>query len=630
MCGICGQVTLSGTDVARASLARMCGALVHRGPDDEGIYVNGRAGLGQRRLSIIDLSSRGVAPIANETGTVWVTLNGEIYNFRELRADLEARGHQFQTGTDTEVIVHLYEEYDTDCLGRLHGMFAFAIWDERQGRLFAARDRLGKKPFFYTAASSGLLFASSIGALLTHPDVPKEPNFRAVDDFLTYQYVPSPETAFAGIHKLPPGHYLTYDRAGVSSVRRYWRPPLGGDRSKTAADSAALEAELLERLSNAVRARLVADVPLGAFLSGGVDSSAVVALMARASGAAVKTFSIGYDEADFDELSYARELAARYDTDHHEFVVRPEAAAVLPELVRHYGEPFADPSALPTYYLSKLTRAHVTVALSGDGGDENFAGYENYRIVSDWMRSDIIPAGARRMLRSTVNGVGERLPYHRALARAGRATAMLASSLEERFRLQTSILKPEEKAALYTGHMRALVERTEAPRCGPASLSFEGDVDPVDWMAWHDLQFYLPDCLMVKVDVASMAHGLEVRCPLLDHELVEFAAAIPAALKRDAAGGKAIFRRALRGLVPAATLERPKKGFGVPLKRWFAGELLDLTRSTLLDERAARRGLFDQAALRRFLDDHLANRRDWSHRLWALLWLELWFREFFD
>jgi asparagine synthase (glutamine-hydrolysing) len=631
MCGICGKVSFAGDDVGRPTLERMCAALVHRGPDDEGVYIAGRVGLAQRRLSIIDLSHDGVAPLSNEDGTIWVTFNGEIYNFPQLRAELSARGHIFRTRTDTETIVHLYEEHGVECLSRLKGMFALAIWDQKRQRLFAARDRLGKKPFFYVRTSAGLTFASSIKALLADSAVAAVPNYRALDDFLTYQYVPSPETAFTGIYKLPPGHYLTFERDTGLEVRRYWRPPLVTGPMKTRPDPLTIEAELLERLEAAVRARLIADVPLGAFLSGGVDSGAVVALMARASNRPVKTFSIGFEEQDFDELPAARLLADRYATEHHEFIVRPDATEVLPHLVRHYGEPFADPSAVPTYYLSKLTRGYVTVALSGDGGDENFAGYDNYQIVSAWGHANIVPGFARRAVRAGVAEVVERLPYHPLSARVDRASAMLASELSERFRLQSSVLKPEEKRALYSDRFRELLVGSGGEsRCGPGALVADPNVEPLDWMTWHDLQFYLPDCLMVKVDVASMANSLEVRCPLLDHEFVEFTATIPAALKRNETGGKVIFKRALAQLLPAETLDRAKKGFGVPLRRWFRAELLDMTRGTLLDDRAQRRGLFHPSLVRQLVADHAAGRRDWSHRLWALVWLELWFREFVD
>jgi asparagine synthase (glutamine-hydrolysing) len=629
MCGICGQVNFTPTEVERADLARMCEALVRRGPDGQGVHVAGQAGLAQRRLSVIDLRTAGVAPLSNEDGTVWVTFNGEIYNFRELRADLDARGHRFRTDTDTEVIVHLYEEHGIGCVSRLHGMFAFAIWDGPRRRLLAARDRLGKKPFYYAQTSQTLVFASSIASLRLNPAVSLEPDYRALDDFLTYQYIPSPQTAFRKIRKLQPAHYLIWEHGRGVSVERYWSPPLPRDEDR-GGDSRDLESEIVQRLARAVERRLVSDVPLGAFLSGGVDSSAVVGLMARASRGPVRTFSIKFDEPDFDESPYARAVAERFKTDHHEFTVRPDAVAVLPQLVREYGEPFGDSSALPTFYLSQLTRQHVTVALSGDGGDETFAGYDNYGAVSAWNRADRLPRAVRRGLDSTIGTLVRQAPATRAARRLARGSTMLAAPVPERFRLQSSIMKPEEKQAAYTARFRQLIDAAPAAAEGPATPAIPEGVDPVDWMMWHDLQYYLPDCLMVKVDVASMAHGLEVRSPFLDHEFVEFAATIPANLKRDAEGGKRILKRALNGLLPADVLYRPKKGFGVPLRRWFGTDLLAMLRASLLDERAARRGLFDQSYISRMIDDLTAGRHDWSARLWALLWLEVWFREFID
>ena len=628
MCGICGKLSFTGEDVEKTTIERMCATIVHRGPDAQGIRIMGAAALGQRRLSIIDLSPSGTAPLSNEDGSIWATLNGEIYNFKELRAGLQGRGHQFRTGTDTEVLVHLYEEHGDECVRHLDGMFAFAVWDTQRQRLLAARDRLGKKPLFYTKTPRALLFASSIAALLTDQSVTREPNYRALDDYLTRQYVPSPETAFAGIFKLGPARYLTCDREGTLAVHRYWQPPLAQRDHRHEADTRELEAEIVDRLRQAVQRRMVADVPLGAFLSGGVDSSAVVALMAGLSERPVKTFSIGFEETEFNELPYARQLAARYGTDHHEFVVRADAASVLPELVRHYGEPFADSSALPTYYLSKLTREHVTVALSGDGGDENFGGYDNYGIVSSWAAADAVPAAARRAVQTGLGELIEHLPRHDLTRRVGRAAEMWAGGTAERFRLQTSILKPAEKRAAYTDQFRALIGVNEAGD-DPASV-MPATADPLAWMMWHDLQFYLPDCLMVKVDVASMASSLEVRAPLLDHHFVEFAAAIPSALKRQGTEGKIILKRALRSLVPGETLDRPKKGFGVPLRRWFTADLLELVRGTLLDDRARRRGLFDHAFVTGLIGDHVAGRRDASARIWAFLCLELWFREFID
>jgi asparagine synthase (glutamine-hydrolysing) len=626
MCGICGKVDFTGAPVERELVDRMCATLVHRGPDAQGIHVAPGVGLGQRRLAVIDLDARSVAPLANEDGAVWVTFNGEIYNFRELRARLESRGHVFRTGTDTEVLVHLYEEHGVDCLQHLRGMFAFALWDGPRQRLLLARDRLGKKPLYYARTPRALVFASEVRAVLADLSIAPRPDMAAIDAYLSYQYVPSPLTAFAGISKLPPAHYALCEAGGALSVTRYWQPPSG---PKSTQPAAALREELMWRLREAVRMRLVADVPIGAFLSGGVDSATIVALMTEESGRRVRTFSIGFEDAAFNELAYARMVAARYDTEHHEFMVRADAADVLPQLVHFYGEPFADSSALPTYYVSKMARNHVTVALSGDGGDETFAGYENYRAVAKWDRYDAVPYPIRKAVADGATAVLDRLPYTTGTSRAVRGARMLAGPVPERFRLQTAIFKPEEKQAAYTREFRGLLGARPAPR-PLVDLGWDDEMDAVDWMMRHDQHFYLPDCLMVKTDIASMAHGLEVRCPLLDHTLVEFAATIPSELKQTAREGKRIFKDTVRGLLPSAVLSKHKTGFGVPLARWLREDLSDLVRGTLLDDRARRRGLLVPSFIERIVDEHGSGVRDWSARLWALLFLELWFREFID
>jgi asparagine synthase (glutamine-hydrolysing) len=627
MCGICGKFRFDGAEVDRDLIVRMCRTIVHRGPDAEGVYTAPYVGLGQRRLSIIDLRDQAVAPLSNEDGSVWVTYNGEIYNFRELRAGLETRGHRFRTAGDTEVIAHLYEEYGVECLSHLRGMFAFALWDARARRLFAARDRFGKKPLYYARLPGALVFGSEIKAITADPAVSVAPNYRALDAYLTYQYVPSPLTGFESIAKLPAGHYLTCGADGQVRVERYWRPAAPERFDGTPEDA---EAELRHRLREAVRMRLVSDVPLGAFLSGGVDSSTVVALMAEVSDRPVKTFSIGFEPRTHDELSYARQVAERYGTDHHEFVVEPRAAEVVPLLVHHYNEPFADSSALPTYYLARLTRQHVTVALSGDGGDESFAGYDNYRHVQAWARADALPRAVRGAVAAPLASALDRLPYHDGVARASRALRMLAASPPGRHRLRMTILKDAEKRMVYTPEFRGLLAGDPPPGVALEAEPWSDGMDAVDWMMSHDRRMYLPDCLMTKVDVASMAVSLEVRCPLLDHPLVEFAARIPSAWKQARSGGKAIFKRAVAGLLPAAVLARPKMGFGVPIAQWFRTDLAGLLRETLLDDRARRRNLFEPAFVRRMVEDHVAARRDWSTRLWALLCLELWFREFID
>ncbi len=627
MCGICGKVTFSGSRVDKALLSRMCRTIVHRGPDDEGVYVGPGIGLGQRRLSIIDLRRSATAPLSNEDESVWVVFNGEIYNFQELRARLASRGHIFRTATDTEVIVHLYEEYGTDCLAHMRGMFAFAVWDSQRALLFAARDRLGKKPFCYARTRSSFVFGSEIKAVTADPEVSIAPNYQAIDSYLTFQYVPSPLTAFEGVLKLPAGHFLLCQADGTVKVKRYWEPPMP---EKTKAKAEEVEEELVWRLRESIRLRMIADVPLGAFLSGGVDSGAVVALMAQEGGKPVKTFSIGFTDEAYNELSFARLIAERYQTEHHEFMVKPEAAEVLPLLVRHYNEPFADSSALPTYYVSMMARQHVTVALSGDGGDENFAGYDNYAAVARWAEADRVPRVLRRAAHRTMASVLASLPYYASIGRMERALRWFAADLPERFLLQLSILKPEEKRALYTPRFLSLLRSDFAPSSRVCELPWDRARGALDWMMCHDQHFYLPDCLMVKTDIASMANSLEVRCPLLDHEFVEFAATIPTALKRDQHGGKRILKSALRSLLPREIVAKRKTGFGVPLNSWFRGELAGLLTGTLLDGRAAKRGLFDPRFVGKMVEEQVGGRRNWSSRLWALLCLELWFRTFID
>ena len=627
MCGICGKLIFSGAAVDKDLIVRMQKTLVHRGPDDEGVHVGPYIGLGQRRLSIIDLSASATAPLANEDETIWVVFNGEIYNFQALREELEAKGHVFRTRTDTEVLPHLYEEMGTECVTRLRGMFAFALWDARRRVLFAARDRIGKKPFCYARTARAFVFGSEIKAVTADPEVSVGPNYAAIDQYLRCQCVPSPLTAFEGVCKLPPAHYLLCGADGTLTVRRYWQPPTP---RKSTASPEELEEEILERLREAVRMRMVADVPLGAFLSGGIDSTTVVALMAQESDRPVRTFSIGFDDASQNELPWARLLAERYGTDHHEVVLTPNAAEVLPLLVRHYNEPFADSSAVPTYYVSKMTRRDVTVALTGDGGDESFAGYNHYGAVGQWARLDPIPFALRRGVGRTMAGLLDRLPYTNRLARVSRAFAMLGSSLDRRYRLNGSLFKPQEREACYTAGFKALLAEG-APADDPLdSCAWTPDMDPYDWMMRHDQMHYLPDCLMVKTDIASMANSLEVRCPFLDHEFMEFAATIPSAYKRDGNGGKRILRSAVRQLLPEAILTKPKTGFSIPLGEWLRTDLRDLLRETLLSDRARRRGLFEASFVAKMIDDHTQGRRDYSTRLWALLFLELWFREFID
>lgn len=626
MCGIAGKVRFDGHPIVQELVESMCNALHHRGPDAANYHFEPGVGLGQRRLSIIDLRDTAAPPLSNETNRIWVVFNGEIYNFRTLREELEDKGHRFRTETDTEVILHLYEEYDVECIEKLHGMFALALWDADRRRLIAARDRLGKKPFYYASTTQGIVFASSLEALLKDDEVSREPNFFAIDQFLDRQYIPSPLTAFRSIRKLEPGYVLICEPGGRCKTRRFWaatpRPISQGSEQE-------LQEELVRLTREAVKRRMISDVPFGALLSGGIDSGTIVALMAQESSSPIKTFSIGLEQTDMDELPYARLVAKRYGTDHTELVLTPDVADILPKLIRYYGEPFADSSAVPTYYVSKLARQFVTVALSGDGGDECFGGYTHYGQTLAWQQLDIIPHFLRGAVLKPVEGVLSSLPFTDMASRCGRACMMARNELPGRYMTQTAIFKPQEKQAILTSRFRALINDSKNGDIGP-TLPWRTTDDSLDWMIRHDLRFYLPDCLMVKVDVAAMANSLEVRSPLLDHHLIEFALGIPARFKRSAGQGKMIMRKAFANLLPREILTRPKTGFGIPLQKWLQVDLAAMMKDVLLDGRASRRGLLDQRFVQQMVHSHLAGGRDWSTRLWAIMVLELWFREFID
>ncbi len=628
MCGIVGIVDWSGRPVEEGQLERMCAAIRHRGPDEHGIVrlpsqpTSGRAsaGLGSQRLSIIDVQG-GRQPISNEDRSIWTVLNGEIYNFQELRRELEGLGHRFTTRSDTEVIVHLYEVYGEEFVRRLDGMFALALWDEPQQRLLLARDRFGKKPLLYTLAGCRLAFASEFQALLCDPTIPRELDEEALDYYLTYLAIPAPLSIYRAVRKLPPAHRLVHDRQGTR-ITRYWR--LAYTPKLTLREPEAVE-RLRELLTAAVRKRLISEVPLGAFLSGGVDSSAVVALMARCSERPVKTFSIGFEETRYNELPHARRVAEAFGCDHHEFIVRPRAIEVLPTLVQHFGEPFADSSAIPTYYLSRLTREHVTVALNGDGGDEAFAGYTRHwanRLAEQWQHLSPVVREPVRWLGTRLaarQGSRQRWPnrIHRFLQAA-------ASPRAARYRMWAGVFTQDLKTALLArpdgfpadqGLVEQIFEETAA-------------LDPVDAALAVDTAFYLPTDLLVKMDIMSMANALEARSPFLDHRLVEFAARLPSHLKLRHRTSKLILRRMLAGTVPTANLRRGKWGFAVPISAWFRTELKELLSDHLLSARCARDGLLQQQVVTALVEAHTEGRRDWGHQLWSLLMFELWYRQF--
>ena len=629
MCGICGKIYFdSARQVDGAVISSMSSVLQHRGPDDHGVFVAGPIGLGHRRLSIIDTSTSGHQPMSNEDGSIWIVFNGEVYNFAELRRELERKGHRFTSHTDTETIIHLYEEEDTNCLHKLRGMFAFALWDGRKQRLFIARDRVGKKPLIYTVSDGALIFASEIKSLLKDPSVPTPVNYEAIHHYLTYQYVPSPWTIFQGMYKLPPAHYLTVERGEIVS-KRYWQ--LSYNAKLQLPHLNDYTEHFMEVFTEAVNIRLRSDVPLGAFLSGGLDSSAIVAVMSRLTNRPVKTFSIGFDEPEYNETNYAALVAKKFQTEHTEFIVRPDALGILPKLVWHYNEPFADSSAIPTYYVSKLTREHVTVALNGDGGDESFAGYERY--IADKLAGyyEKLPVFIReKIIRSSLSLLPHQEDRRSFLRRLKRFVNGIADNAERRYVRWVCAFDNEMKKDLYTpafGETMASSDSVDLVVNWYAQSDAAGFLDKTLFV---DVMSYLPDDLLVKVDIASMANSLEARSPFLDHRLMEFAASLPPELKLNGLQSKYLLKQAFSPLLPREILTRGKMGFGVPLDRWLRSELKDLIYDILLENRTIERGLFRREAVQLLLDEHIAKRADNSYRIWTLLFLELWYRMFVD
>ena len=613
MCGIAGYVLLQ----QKGELSRvrsMCDQIRHRGPDDEGFHVDGACAMGMRRLSIIDLHS-GHQPIANEDGSVWVVFNGEIYNYRELREHLERRGHRFETQSDTEILVHLYEEEGPAGVSRLRGMFAYAIWDARRKRLFLARDRFGKKPLYFAALPQGIFFGSEISCL-RQAGVPLEPDTEALRLYFQFNYIPDPLSAYRAIRKLPAGSWLTYDQSGACHQERYWRLPAPAVEPPAGLSEEAAAARLREKFDEAVRIRMIADVPLGAFLSGGIDSSSVVASMALQSGEPVKTFSIGFEEAAFNELPYAGLVARQYKTEHHEILVRPDSVSLIERLADHFGEPFGDSSAIPTYIVSEFAARHVKVTLSGDGGDELFGGYTSFVAVSQG-KLDRIPAALRPMTAR----LAEWLPY----ASYGKNFLRMISrpsALERYFEfnsapyfLRKRLLQPEWMPSAEAGFLKRMLADCLLPE-GTDILSqamyFEGTSN-------------LTGDMLVKVDRMSMAASLEVRCPMLDHELAEMAATLPHRWKISGGRGKQILLKAVGDRLPPELLTRKKMGFGVPISDWFRGSLRELLWDHLTGKRFLERGVVSEAFVRSLLEEHQSRRRDNYQWLYSLLMLELWF-----
>ena len=627
MCGITGFVNANGNAADRSTLERMNRAITHRGPDEDGFYVKQNAALAISRLAIIDVAG-GQQPVHNANKSKWLVFNGEIYNYQSIREDLERRGHKFYTRSDTEAVVHLYEEYGAGCLDHLRGMFAFAIWDEDERSLFLARDRVGKKPLLYSHQANGdLVFGSEFQALLQHPSVSREVDNLAIDNYLAYLCVPAPQTAFKQIRKLEPGHWLTW-RDGEIETRRYWRPDFSKKIKIT--EEEAIE-ETTRILRESTKLRMISEVPLGAFLSGGVDSSAVVALMAQESELPVKTFSIGFEEQDYSELKYARRVAEHVGAEYHEFIVRPKALDVIPTLVEHYGEPYADSSAIPTYYLSKETRKHVTVALNGDGGDESFAGYERYAAMRLAERYARVPHLLRKVF---VEAPVSLLPSSELKRSRFRDAKRFLRGADlprtERYFRWMSTFNRDAKHALYTPDFEASVAGQNSSSLLDEWFERANGSGIVDAAMMTDQMTYLPNDLLVKVDIASMANSLEARSPFLDHTLIEFAASLPEHIKMSGLGTKTLLKKVAARLVPREVIYRQKMGFGVPMGKWFREDMREFVREVLLSDRAMGRGVIRGEVTRRYVDEHLAAKFDHSFQLWTLLMLELWFQRFID
>jgi len=611
--------------VDEAALRRMNGLLRHRGPDDDGFLLEGPLGLAMRRFSIIALAG-GRQPVSNEDGSVTLVFNGEIYNYRELAAALKARGHKFSTASDTEVIAHLYEEEGENCVKKLRGMFAFALRDKKRGRLVLARDRLGKKPLYYCHKDGRLAFASELEALVSLDFVSREVDLRALDHYLGLQYIPAPFSIYKDVRKLPPAHTLAADAAGIK-LSRYWS--LNAERAEFSGTFDEAKTAVREKLEEAVRLRLEADVPLGAFLSGGVDSSAVVALMAAQSSGPVRTFCVGFEEAEFSELPYAREVAQRYSTRHTEIIVRPGIEDDLPLIARRYGEPFADSSAVPSYYVARETVRHVKVALSGDGGDESFGGYPRYHEIARLAWLDSLPGAAKKAVRALSELVPADSGGPGALSKLKRFAAGFDRPFHQRYFGTLAHFDEADKSRLYNAQTAAELggDFTEPRRWIESFFRGAARLDTANKLMYCDFNSYLPHCLMAKMDIASMANSLEARSPFMDQELIELAFSLPGGYKLSGSRGKHVLKEAVRDLLPESVLDREKKGFGLPAADWLGGRLRGYWEGMVLSDKAELRRWLNQDYIREIQAEHLAGRKNNGRLLWSLLMLELWARE---
>jgi asparagine synthase (glutamine-hydrolysing) len=626
MCGICGAVSAGSTPPAEERVLRqMCQVIAHRGPDDEGFFQDSQAALGMRRLSIIDLAT-GDQPVTNEDQTVWLVFNGELYNYRELHAELSGRGHRFATQSDTEVIVHAYEQYGAGCVERFNGMYAFALWDAPRRRLFIARDHLGIKPLYYWTDGELLVFGSELKAVIAHPAVPREIDPLALDQYLTLEYIPTPRTIFKKIHKLPAGHRLIF-QDGRLTVEPYWEIPV----RETPKEEAACIELLTELIDDAVRLQLMSDVPLGAFLSGGIDSSSVVAAMSRFSSEPVKTFSIGFDDASYNELPYARAVAERYQTEHHEEILQPDIAGLAERLVRHLDEPFGDFSIFPTYLVAEVARRKVKVALSGDGGDELFGGYDTYVAQGMDRLYRWLPASVRQAYLPALFAHLPPRPEKKGLVnktkRFVEGAALPGALQHTRWMI---FMSQADRQALYRPELRAQLNGDSPESLLETYFRRAQGRDSLAQQQYVDIKTYLVDDILTKVDRMSMAVSLEARVPLLDYRIVELAVNLPAHMKLQRGQTKRILRQAMAERLPTSVLSKPKQGFSIPLKNWLRGELKPLLTDLLSPESLRQRAYFDPACVQTWMQEHLEGQANHSHRLWALMVFELWHRQVMD
>ncbi len=632
MCGICGYINLAKGEIAgREVLEKMCTRLEHRGPDDQGIYMDGYVALGQRRLSIIDLAG-GHQPLFNETRDVAIVYNGEVYNFPEIRPLLEKKGHAFQTNTDTEVIVHAYEEWGTECLQRLNGMFAFCLWDKRNERLFFARDRMGQKPLYYTVMNNTLVFASELKSLVAHPAVRREISLPALSQYLAFEYVPAPASIFEDIYKLEPGHYFVVnlfrplaDRREITT-RQYWDISF----NPISRLEEEIEEEFLATFKQAIKYRLISDVPLGVFLSGGIDSSAVVAMMSELMPPEnIKTFSIGFEEKSFDESSYARTIADFFGTDHREDVLKPRTLLdILPEVCDTIDEPFADPSIIPTYLLSRFTRKYVTVALGGDGGDELFAGYDPFLAHYPAKYLDFLPPAIARALYR----VSLIMPVSTRNISFDFAVKQFLSALHYRYGRRhfawMGSFMPETQAELYKPEVSKSLEQYDPFSIIDKYLADSDIQRELEGIIYLYCKLYLQDDILVKVDRASMANSLEVRAPFLDKNVVEFTGTIPSSLKLRKFTTKYILKKVMERKIPHDIVHRRKKGFGIPIADWFRGDLKNLLLEQFSPQKLSRMGIFNQEYINRLMQQHFRLKRDNRKQLWTLMIFSLWYDNF--